>query len=113
MTQQIPNLGLSQQQSVSNAKPPALLANDDVGEKPKEAPPELLSRPKIPRTPAEGEGRGRGGDQDMPQQQQLQEENVVKIKDKVVEDEKELHEHADAFGVREKINRTPDKKGRS
>tara|TARA_B110000285_G_scaffold230369_1_gene296850 strand:- start:583 stop:741 length:159 start_codon:yes stop_codon:yes gene_type:complete len=45
--------------------------SDDIGEKKIAAPPELLSRPKIPRTPAEGEGRGRGADQDMPQQQQL------------------------------------------
>ena len=71
MTQQIPNLGLSQQRSAVPPKQGGLLANEDdksdeIGEKKVAAPPELLSRPKIPRTPAEGEGRGRGADQDMP-----------------------------------------------
>lgn len=72
MTQQIPNLGLSQQRSAIPPKQGGLLPNeddksDDIGEKKVQAPPELLSRPKIPRTPAEGEGRGRAADQDMPQ----------------------------------------------
>lgn len=32
-------------------------------------PSELRSRPKIPRTPAEGDNRDKWGDQDMPQHQ--------------------------------------------
>lgn len=70
-------------------------------------PSELRSRPKIPRTPAEGEGRGPRGDdrqQDLPQHHQ----NVaVRVKGAIITDEKELKEHGEAFISAEKIARTP------
>lgn len=54
-------------------------------------PSELRSRPKIPRTPAEGELRQLGRrDQDVPQGH---EEDIVKIKGEPVKDETKLKEH--------------------
>lgn len=72
-------------------------------------PPELLSRPKIPRTPAEGEEReGRRNDQDRPQADQPPGSiEAVKIKGALVTEEKQLVEHGEGFVSREKIARTP------
>lgn len=113
-----PNLGLQKQQTQSNpAGPspftktpqqadqirPGLQAEDDGEER--NVPSELRSRPKIPRTPADGEGRDRRTDQDMPQSNN--QPVLVKIKGELVEDETKLKEHGEGFLSREKIARTP------
>ena len=60
--QQPPNLGLGQQPRSVNGPGPA--AEGQLGEtggaEVRNVPSELRSRPKIPRTPAEGEGRQKG-----------------------------------------------------
>ena len=61
--QQPPNLGLGGAQRSVNGPGPA--AEGELGETggedpPRNVPSELRSRPKIPRTPAEGEGRQKG-----------------------------------------------------
>ena len=62
--QQPPNLGLGQQQarSVNGPGPAAQAELGETGgaEPARNVPSELRSRPKIPRTPAEGEGRQKG-----------------------------------------------------
>ena len=56
----------------------------EVDDQDRNLPSELRSRPKIPRTPAEGDIRFQKRDQDVPQNQS--QEAIVKIKDKVIED---------------------------
>jgi len=63
-----PNLGIAQQ--LSSSGPANRRSNPgeiDEEVNPEKPPPdELLSKPKIPRTPADGQGRQRRNDQDVP-----------------------------------------------
>ena len=110
-----PNLGIAQQ--LSSSGPANRRANpgevpgevEEANEKP--PPDELLSKPKIPRTPADGQGRGRRTDQDVPQQEE--EVPTVKIKGEPVTDETKLKEFGEGFGAREKIARTPSRERRA
>lgn len=68
-------------------------------------PSELRSKPRIPRTPAEGDVRdSKKQDQDMPQ---FNQDVPVKIKGEVVNDPQKLTEHKTGFISHEKIPRTP------
>ena len=105
ISQQPPNLGLMGQASAPMGNAPNMrVEGDDEAEQERNVPSELRSRPKIPRTPAEGDRPGRG-DQDVPAQ--LAADAVIKVKGQVVEDGEQIKEHEQGFAVREKIQRTP------
>jgi len=80
------------------------LDEGDGEEEERNVPSELRSRPKIVRTPADGMQRDKRGDQDLPQESQ---QEVIKIKGEVINDDTKIKEHGEGFHTRPKLPRTP------